>query len=75
MAGSSKFMEIENNQVKYSTWLFSIYIGLMRTSRIWLQSMKEGVLQLLYWQQFHLMGGLASPQTHQALGHNYKNTQ
>ena len=28
----------------------------------------------MYLRQFHLMGGLASPQTHQALGQNYKNT-
>ena len=32
--------------------------------------MEEGVLQLLYLRQFHLTGGLASPQTHQALGQN-----
>ena len=33
--------------------------------------MEEGVLQLLYLRQFHLMGGLASPQTHQALGQKH----
>ena len=49
--------------------VFPLKFGLYQP--FWLLLMDKGVLQLVYLRQLHLMGGLASPQTHQALDQDY----